>query len=66
MNRKQALVMVRAMVAKDGLVDSHVMRIYVENRISRQSWDQACSEGMAIYHRKQKEIASTRVDEEKA
>ena len=63
MNRKQALVMVRAMVAKDGQIDSHVMRIYVENRISRQSWDQACSEGMAIFNHKAG--LSTRVDEGK-
>ena len=55
--------MVRAMVAKDGQIDSHVMRIYVENRISRQSWDQACSEGMAIFNHKAG--LSTRVDEGK-
>jgi len=54
MTRKQALVSVRAAVARDGRVTAQTLRIYVENRISYVAFSQAVHEGLGIYDLKKK------------
>lgn len=51
MTKKELLLQsVKCQVAEDGHVDMHSTRIYVENRISRKIFNEACSVGLAIYN----------------
>jgi hypothetical protein len=51
--RKDALTIIRAEVAEEGRMTQRAMRAYVENRVSRKSFDDACRQGMAIWTRRQ-------------
>lgn len=55
MKRKDALTIVRAEIAENGRATQRAIRAYVENRVSRKSFDEACRQGMAIWTRRQQE-----------
>ena len=49
MTRKQALAVIVADVAQHGEAGRTAIRVYVENRISRKSFNEAIRTGLAIY-----------------
>lgn len=49
--RQMALSLIRAEVAREGRMTQQAMRAYVENRISRQAFDEACRAGMRIFEK---------------
>ena len=51
MKRKQALAVIVADVAQYGEAGRTSIRVYVENRISRQSFNEAIRTGLAIYNK---------------
>lgn len=58
MNRRQvAIQVVVAEVAQTGKAGRCAIRAYVETRMSRQTFDEACRIGRAIYERGQKQLA---------
>lgn len=47
--RELKLHAIRADVAKEGRVTHYAIRLYIENRISRKSFDAAVAAGMRYY-----------------
>lgn len=53
MTRKQALHLIRVEFAQNGpTATREALRYYVENRISREAFNQVAAEGIAIYNRR--------------
>ena len=57
MTRKQALAVIVADVAQHGIAGKSAIRAFIENRLSRASFDQACNIGRQIYERGQAQQA---------
>ena len=51
MKRKQALAVIVADVAQHGEATKTAIRVYVENRISRQAFNEAIRIGLAVYRK---------------
>lgn len=49
--RQIALTKIRVEVAREGRMTREAMRAYIENRVSRQAFDEACRQGMAIFEK---------------
>jgi hypothetical protein len=47
--REQYLQIIKADVAKEGRITGHATRLFIENRISRQSFNAAVAAGMRHY-----------------
>lgn len=56
--RKIALQVIVAEVAQTGVAGRSALRAYVENRVSRQSFDEACRIGRMIFERGQAKQAA--------
>lgn len=50
--RKIAIAIITADVAENGIAGKAAIRAFVESRLSRSTFDQACAIGQAIYQRK--------------
>ena len=48
MTRKLALAIIVAEVAQHGCATREAIRAYIENRVSRESFNKACRQGMRI------------------
>lgn len=49
MTKRQTIIeLIRIEVAQEGRVTARAIRLYVENRISRQSFDEAIKAGMRV------------------
>lgn len=44
--RQEVLQHIKIICAKEGKVTRQAMRLYMENRINRQAFDEACREGI--------------------
>ena len=54
--RKVAIQVIIADVAETGIAGRSAIRAYVETRMSRTTFNEACRIGQAIYQRKQEQI----------
>ena len=59
--RKVAIQVIIADVAETGIAGKFALRAYVETRMSRATFDQACAIGQAIYQRQQQIIPNSPV-----
>ena len=48
--------MTRTEIAENGRATQRAVRAYVENRVSRKSFDDACRQGMAIWTKRQQAL----------
>ena len=50
--RKLAIAVIVADVAETGIAGRSALRAYVETRMSRQTFDEACRIGQALFHQR--------------
>lgn len=66
MRRETALQIIRSVWAHNGKDTTESIRVFVENRVSKQARDKAAEEGRAIYLHNCATAAAEQVEEEKA